>query len=177
MDLFYMPAWFCSIMYWSLGKYFFPELCRFSKCLKHLIIQYQKVTFVCWLVELSGLGVGCEPNGRWCDSQSGPMPGLQTRSPVGGVWEATTHWCFSPSLSPSFPLSLKINKFFTKKKSHLLILPLTSSENSLGIGKLSTHSDRHKFSRILIFVWKLEFYNRQQTLSVFFLNDKSFWSF
>ena len=30
------------------------------------------------------------------------MPGLRARSPVGGVREATTHWCFSPSLSP-FP--------------------------------------------------------------------------
>ena len=28
----------------------------------------------------------------------GHMPGLQARSPVGGAWEATTHWCFSPSL-------------------------------------------------------------------------------
>ena len=29
-------------------------------------------------------------------------PGL-----IGGMWEATTHWCFSPSLSPSLPLSKK----------------------------------------------------------------------
>ena len=39
----------------------------------------------------------------------GHMTGLWTRSPVGGTPEATTHWCFSPSLSPSFSLS-KINK-------------------------------------------------------------------
>ena len=45
----------------------------------------------------------CEPKGRWFDSQSGHMPGLQARSPVGGTKEATTHWCFSPSLSPPFP--------------------------------------------------------------------------
>ena len=44
----------------------------------------------------------CEPSGCWFDSQSGHMPGLQTRSPVGDSWEGTTHWCFSPSLSP-FP--------------------------------------------------------------------------
>ena len=49
----------------------------------------------------------CEPKGRWFNSQSGHMPGLWTRSQVGDVWEATTHWCFSPFLSPSFPLSLK----------------------------------------------------------------------
>ena len=39
-------------------------------------------------------------------------PGLWAWSPVGDVWEATTHWCVSPSLSLSFPLSLKINKIF-----------------------------------------------------------------
>ena len=44
------------------------------------------------------------------DSQSGHMPGLRDRTPVGATWEATTHWCFSPSQSPSPPLSLKINK-------------------------------------------------------------------
>ena len=38
--------------------------------------------------------------------------GLQARSQVGGLWEATdlTQWCFSPSVSPSLPLSLKVNK-------------------------------------------------------------------
>ena len=38
----------------------------------------------------------------------GHMPGLQARSPVEGMREATTHSCFSHSLLP-FP-SLKINK-------------------------------------------------------------------
>ena len=46
-----------------------------------------------------------KPQGRRLDSQSAHMPGLQARSPVWGMWEATTHWCFSPSLSPSLPLS------------------------------------------------------------------------
>ena len=32
-----------------------------------------------------------EPKGRRFDSESGHMPGLRTRSPVGGVQEATTH--------------------------------------------------------------------------------------
>ena len=45
----------------------------------------------------------------------GHMPGLQARSPVVGAQEATTHWCFFPSLSPSPPLS-KINKSLKKKK-------------------------------------------------------------
>ena len=43
--------------------------------------------------------------GRKFSSQSGHMPGLRARSPVGGAGEATTQWCFSPSLSPSRPLS------------------------------------------------------------------------
>ena len=52
----------------------------------------------------------CEPKGHWFNSQSGHMPGFWPRSLVGGTWEATTHWCFYSSLSPSLPLSLKINK-------------------------------------------------------------------
>ena len=48
--------------------------------------------------------------GHQFDSQSGHIPGLWTRSPAGGVREATTHRCFSPSLFLSLPLSLKINK-------------------------------------------------------------------
>ena len=33
----------------------------------------------------------CKTKGRWFDSQSGHMPGLEARSPVGGTQEATTH--------------------------------------------------------------------------------------
>ena len=51
-----------------------------------------------------------EPKGGWFDSQSEHMLGLQARFPLWGMEEATTHWCFSPSLCPSLPLSLKINK-------------------------------------------------------------------
>ena len=68
----------------------------------------------------------CEPKGLWFNSQSGHIPGFRVRSPVGGTWEATTHWCFSPSLSPFLPLSLKTNKikkniknFFLKRHKHL----------------------------------------------------------
>ena len=42
----------------------------------------------------------CEPMGHQFDSQSGHMPGLQTRSPVGGMREATTHGFLSLSPSP-----------------------------------------------------------------------------
>ena len=57
-----------------------------------------------WLVQLSGLSVGCEPKGHWFDSQSGHRPGLQARSPVGAC-ETITHWYFSPSFSLPSPLS------------------------------------------------------------------------
>ena len=44
------------------------------------------------------------------------MLGLQDRSPVGGTQEATTHWCFSLSLSPSLPRSKKKIKSYKEKK-------------------------------------------------------------
>ena len=37
--------------------------------------------------------MACKPKGRWFDSQSGHVPGLQARSPAVGVQEASTH-CF-----------------------------------------------------------------------------------
>ena len=46
----------------------------------------------------------------------GTCLGCRPRSPVEGTWEATTHWCFSPSLSPS--LSLSINKSSFKKEEN-----------------------------------------------------------
>ena len=62
-----------------------------------------------------GWVLACELKGHQFNSQLGHMPGMQVSSPTGGVWEATnqfslTYWCISPFLSPSFPLSLKINK-------------------------------------------------------------------
>ena len=56
----------------------------------------------------------CEPNGCRFDSQSGHMIEFWTRSLLGGTQEATTYSCFSSSLSPSLPFSLKINKIFKK---------------------------------------------------------------
>ena len=55
-----------------------------------------------------------EPKCHRFDRQPGHMLGLQARSPVGGVQESTTLWCFSPSLSPPLPFSL-----LKKKKNHL----------------------------------------------------------
>ena len=58
-----------------------------------------------------------KPKGRQFDSQSGHMPGLWAMSLVGGAQGATTHWWFSPSLSPSLPLCWKINKILKKKQT------------------------------------------------------------
>ena len=57
--------------------------------------------------------VECQPANQRVTSSipsQGTCIGVWAKSPVGCAWEATTHWCFSPSLSPSLPLSLKINK-------------------------------------------------------------------
>ena len=70
-------------------------------------------------------GPAWEPKGHWFNSQSGHMPGLHTRSPVWGAQEATTHWHFSPSLSPSLPPVKKINEIFLKngRKGRQIMLP------------------------------------------------------
>ena len=75
-------------------------------------IEVSGVNFKPRLVWLSGLSASLPPRGRPFDSQSGHMPGLRARFQVGDVREATTHGCFSPSLSGSLPLSLKVNKLF-----------------------------------------------------------------
>ena len=78
----------------------------------------------------------CEPKGRWFNSQSGHMPGLRARSPVGGTWEATTHQCFSPSLSP--PICLKINKIlFHKNKKIDTIRMLRRTDRHVSSRKLA----------------------------------------
>ena len=60
--------------------------------------------------------LACKARGCWFDSQSGHMPGLRPKSPVGGTREATTP-CFSPSFS--LPSPLKMNKQNLKKKKHV----------------------------------------------------------
>ena len=51
----------------------------------------------------------CKPRGRWIDPQSGHMPGLWARSPVGGV--RANHTLMFLSLSFSLPSSLFKNKY------------------------------------------------------------------
>ena len=75
--------------------------------------------------------MGCKPKVCWFDSKSGHMPGFQARSPVWARWDATTHWYVSPSLSPSLPLSLKINKIFFRKVYKAFILNPSSHDENL----------------------------------------------
>ena len=70
-----------------------------------------------WLVWLSGLSASMQIKGLPVQFPVRANTWVVARSPEGGIRKATTHWCFSPSLSPSFPLSEnKINKIFKKKK-------------------------------------------------------------
>ena len=88
-----------------------------SFCCKHLILLLVALNHMTKKVSFLALAaVATQRIERWPVKQrvsgsilrSGHMPGLQARSPVGGVQEVTTHWCFSPSvLLPSFPSKSK----------------------------------------------------------------------
>ena len=57
-----------------------------------------------WYGSMDG-ALACESEGCGFDSQSRHIPGLQARSPVGGVQEATTLMLLSLSFSVPSPLS------------------------------------------------------------------------
>ena len=63
-----------------------------------------------WLVWLSGLSASLWTKGSLVWFPVSEYAWVWVRSPVGDAQEATTHLCFSPFLSPSFPLCLKLNK-------------------------------------------------------------------
>ena len=72
--------------------------------------------------------LACEPKGYWFDSQSGHMPGLQARSPFGGMQE-TINWCISCmlmflslsiSLPSPLPKSREIKSFKIRRKKKAL---------------------------------------------------------
>ena len=70
-----------------------------------------------WLGWLSGLSLQIKERVIGLIPSQGTCLGCR---PGSLVWlqEATTHWCFSPSLSPSLPLCLKIKiKSWKKKKN------------------------------------------------------------
>ena len=69
----------------------------------------------------------------------GHMPGSQAGSPVGGVWEATAHWCFSPFLPPSLPFSknkwiksLGGKKEYNFLRSGVCVVYIMSSPGTIG---------------------------------------------
>ena len=76
-------------------------------------IPYSKLNDEPWLVWLSGLSAGLRTKASPVHSQSGHVPVLLARPPVGvREWQPHIDVSFSPSpsLSPSLPLSVKINK-------------------------------------------------------------------
>ena len=81
----------------------------------------------------------CEPKRHWFNSPSGHMPRLWARSLVGGLQKAT-NGCFSPYLSPSLPLSLKINKIFKKENGDSAVFT-----NSLGLGWFGEGPNQRNF--------------------------------
>ena len=101
------------------GETVLQRLELWKLCKKLKIFGYVKIKYFLWrkspLKTIKGSSGWCgsvewapawEPKGRWFSFQSGHMPGnwtLRARFPVGGMQEATTHWCFSPSLSPCLP--------------------------------------------------------------------------
>ena len=109
-QLFFLFPWVIKVL---KGKHFasMKEVKqKVAEALKGIKIdEFKTILIPGWCGSVDWV-LACEPKRSRFDSQSGHTPGLQARSPVGGAREAATHWYFSPSLSPSLPLSLKINK-------------------------------------------------------------------
>ena len=63
-----------------------------------------------WLVWLSGLSTSPWTKGSPVRFPFMAHAWVVGQFPSGDGWEATTHWCFSPSLFPSLPPVLKMNK-------------------------------------------------------------------
>ena len=79
-----------NVFWWTIFKKFDKvKIICFLILLLVLLVPYLRNQP--WLVWLTGLSDTCEPKGHWYNSQSGHMPGLWARSPVGGAQEATTH--------------------------------------------------------------------------------------
>ena len=74
---------------------------------------------------LSGLSAGLQTKGSpvRCPVRAHAWAAGQVGPPVVGAWEATTHWCFSASLSPSLPHCLKMNKWNLKKRNIRITYP------------------------------------------------------
>ena len=113
-------------LFWCLKEFFLenwrvirPEIQILHQCLGKIVFRLQ---------DYSGPGCHCSVGWAssrnlkccWVNSQSGNMLGVQDRSPIGGLWEAS-NWCFSPSLYPSLP-PLSKNTIFKKLKKKIILL-------------------------------------------------------
>ena len=71
-------------------------------CIKFLHSPNKSQTFSPWLVWCGSVDWAqvCQLKGHRFNSQSGHMPGLQARSPVRGMWEATNQCIFHELIFP-----------------------------------------------------------------------------
>ena len=53
--------------------------------------QINNKNFKNYVLAVVAQWIECWPANHWLGSQSGHMPGLQAKSPVGGAGDATTH--------------------------------------------------------------------------------------
>ena len=88
-----------------------PQFLVFKKKRKFIF----KKIFLPWLVCLCGLSTGLRTKGSLV--QFPVRAHAWVAGPSMGGGRGNPHWCFSLSLFPSLPLSLKINKFFKKISS------------------------------------------------------------
>ena len=95
----YLWRWFFSKSFWAWTNLYLFIVLFCTICIRYIKLRgvTLRLTFfsVCWCGSVHWPQAS-KPKSRHFDSQSGHMPGLQARSPVGGAWETTAHWCFSP---------------------------------------------------------------------------------
>ena len=85
---------------------------------KHSFIKFAlKCGALPWLVWLSGLSASLQTKGSPVRFPIKAHAWVSGQFPVGGMQEVTTYRCFSPTQSPSLPLSLKINRWKIKHKN------------------------------------------------------------
>ena len=87
---------FSFVSFWTFYKWNHP-----------LKVKKGKKRKLPWLVWLSGLSATLRTKRLLVRFPVRAHAWVAGQVPVGGAREATTHWCFSPFLSPSLPLSLK----------------------------------------------------------------------
>ena len=103
--------------YSSRSSHFYWLECKMVQSLWKTIWQFLtklNILFPPWQVWLSWLGIATKQKVARLIPGQGTCLGFRFSPQLGHIQEATDQ-CFSPSLSPSFPFSLKIkNKIFKK---------------------------------------------------------------